>query len=184
MTLSELHERTDLLDAGLLIGSEWTAEASGGQLDHVPAPGEVPGDVLQQLELRGHGHDGEAVGHVGPALGRLVEGVVQRLGHGVEAQPAPDGDRLGGPRRRHWPDRRGRPGARVRRGDREGYRGTAQLPAKPRSAGAVPDLAGLPDAEVAAITGGGTDAARRAAADGIKTLRATYLARTGEGEGQ
>ena len=45
-------------------------------------------------------------------------------------------------------------------------------------------LAGLPYAQVAVITGGSTDAARRAAADGIKTLRATYLARTREGEGR
>jgi DNA-directed RNA polymerase specialized sigma24 family protein len=45
-------------------------------------------------------------------------------------------------------------------------------------------LAGLPYAQVAAITGGSTDAARRAAADGIKTLRATYLARTRESEGR
>ena len=45
-------------------------------------------------------------------------------------------------------------------------------------------LAGLPYAQIAAITGGSTDAARRAAADGIKTLRATYLARTREGEGR
>jgi DNA-directed RNA polymerase specialized sigma24 family protein len=35
-------------------------------------------------------------------------------------------------------------------------------------------LAGLPHAEVAAILGGSTDAARRAAADGIAALRRTY----------
>ena len=35
-------------------------------------------------------------------------------------------------------------------------------------------LAGLPYREIAAITGGTADAARRAAADGIKALRATY----------
>ncbi len=45
-------------------------------------------------------------------------------------------------------------------------------------------LAGLPYAQIAEITGGSTDAARRAAADGIKTLRATYPARTTEGEGR
>ena len=76
------------------------------------------------------------------------------------------------------------PAARGRPGDWDGDRATATLPHKQRTAVAYHYLAGLPDAEVAAITGGSTDAARRAAADGIKTLRATYLARTGEGEGQ
>jgi len=60
----------------------------------------------------------------------------------------------------------------------------AALPAKQRAAVAYHYLAGLPYAQIAAITGGSTDAARRAAADGIKTLRATYLARTREGEGR
>ena len=68
--------------------------------------------------------------------------------------------------------------------DSELAEAVARLPAKQKQAVAYHYLAGLPDAEVAAITGGSTDAARRAAADGIKTLRATYLARTGEGEGQ
>ena len=54
----------------------------------------------------------------------------------------------------------------------------AALPAKQRAAVAYHYLAGLPYAQIAEITGGSTDAARRAAADGIKTLRATYLART------
>ena len=35
-------------------------------------------------------------------------------------------------------------------------------------------LAGLPYADVAGILGGSADAARRAAADGIATLRRTY----------
>ncbi len=48
------------------------------------------------------------------------------------------------------------------------------LPFKQRVAVAYHYLAGLPYAEVAAITGGSTDAARRAAADGIATLRKTY----------
>jgi RNA polymerase sigma factor (sigma-70 family) len=52
----------------------------------------------------------------------------------------------------------------------------ARLPAKQRAAVAYHYLAGLPYAEIATITGGSTDAARRAAADGIKTLRATYPA--------
>jgi RNA polymerase sigma factor (sigma-70 family) len=58
-----------------------------------------------------------------------------------------------------------------------------RLPAKQRHAVAYHYLAGLPHAEVAAIVGGSTDAARRAAADGIATLRRTYpptTARKGE----
>jgi len=52
-----------------------------------------------------------------------------------------------------------------------------ELPHKQRLAVAYHHLAGLPYREIAAITGGSADAARRAAADGIKRLRATY---TGE----
>lgn len=48
------------------------------------------------------------------------------------------------------------------------------LPYKQRTAVAYHYLAGLPYREVAAITGGTTDAARRAAADGVRTLRTTY----------
>ena len=47
-------------------------------------------------------------------------------------------------------------------------------PAKQKQAVAYHYLAGLPYAEVAAILGGTADAARRAAADGIATLRRTY----------
>jgi len=47
----------------------------------------------------------------------------------------------------------------------------AGLPAKQKLAVAYHYLAGLPYAEIAAILGGSTDAARRAAADGIATLR-------------
>ena len=50
----------------------------------------------------------------------------------------------------------------------------AQLPDKQKHAVAYHYLAGLPYKEVAAILGGSTDAARRAAADGIATLRRTY----------
>jgi RNA polymerase sigma factor (sigma-70 family) len=50
----------------------------------------------------------------------------------------------------------------------------ARLPAKQRQAVAYHYLAGLPYREVAAILGGSADAARRAAADGIATLRRTY----------
>jgi RNA polymerase sigma factor (sigma-70 family) len=50
----------------------------------------------------------------------------------------------------------------------------ARLPVKQRQAVAYHYLAGLPHAEVAAILGGSAAAARRAAADGIATLRRTY----------
>ncbi|HEX5407236.1 MAG TPA: sigma-70 family RNA polymerase sigma factor [Pseudonocardiaceae bacterium] len=50
----------------------------------------------------------------------------------------------------------------------------AALPPKQRAAVAYHYLAGLPYREIAEITGGTTDAARRAAHDGMKTLRATY----------
>jgi RNA polymerase sigma factor (sigma-70 family) len=50
----------------------------------------------------------------------------------------------------------------------------AQLHEKQRYAVAYHHLAGLPHAEVAAILGGSTDAARRATADGLAALRRTY----------
>lgn len=52
------------------------------------------------------------------------------------------------------------------------------LPRKQREAVAYHYLAGLPYAEVATVTGGTADAARRAASDGIATLRRTYLGAT------
>jgi RNA polymerase sigma factor (sigma-70 family) len=52
----------------------------------------------------------------------------------------------------------------------------AALPRRQREAVAYHYLAGLPYADVAAVTGGSTDAARRAAADGIARLRKTYPA--------
>jgi len=48
------------------------------------------------------------------------------------------------------------------------------LPAKQKQAVAYHYLAGLPYTDVAVILGGSTDAARRAAADGIATLRRFY----------
>lgn len=48
------------------------------------------------------------------------------------------------------------------------------LPPKQRQAVAYHYLAGLPYSDVAAILGGSVGAARRAAADGIATLRRTY----------
>jgi RNA polymerase sigma factor (sigma-70 family) len=50
----------------------------------------------------------------------------------------------------------------------------ARLPAKQRQAVTYHHLAGLPYAEVATIIGGSTDAARRAASDGIAALRRAY----------
>lgn len=50
----------------------------------------------------------------------------------------------------------------------------AALPTKQRQAVAYHYLAGLPYAEIAAIIDSSTSAARRAAADGIATLRRTY----------
>lgn len=49
-----------------------------------------------------------------------------------------------------------------------------RLPPKQRQAVAYRYLGGLPYAEVAAIVGGNASAVRRAAADGIATLRRTY----------
>jgi RNA polymerase sigma factor (sigma-70 family) len=50
----------------------------------------------------------------------------------------------------------------------------AALPPRQKQAVAYHYLAGLPYTEVAAILGGSTDAARRAAADGIANLRRAY----------
>ncbi|MCZ0726910.1 RNA polymerase sigma factor [Mycolicibacterium iranicum] len=49
-----------------------------------------------------------------------------------------------------------------------------RLPDKQRHAVAYHHIAGLPFAEIAVILGNSPDAARRAAADGIKTLRKNY----------
>ncbi|CAN5845775.1 sigma-70 family RNA polymerase sigma factor [soil metagenome] len=50
----------------------------------------------------------------------------------------------------------------------------ARLPDKQRRAVAYHHIAGLPFAEIAVLLGNSPDAARRAAADGIKTLRTFY----------
>ncbi|BBY08153.1 RNA polymerase sigma factor [Mycobacterium noviomagense] len=50
----------------------------------------------------------------------------------------------------------------------------SRLPDKQRLAVAYHHIAGLPFAEIAELLGNSPDAARRAAADGIKTLRKTY----------
>ena len=69
-----------------------------------------------------------------------------------------------------------RPGGAGRPQDWDGdlWTALAALPPKQRSVVAYHYLAGLPHAEVAAILGGTTAAARRAAADGIAALRRSY----------
>lgn len=57
-----------------------------------------------------------------------------------------------------------------------------RLPTKQRHAVAYRYVAGLPYADIAQIVGGSVDAARRAAADGIRTLRRTYSGAIVEGE--
>ncbi len=58
--------------------------------------------------------------------------------------------------------------------DRTVWTAVAALPDKQRQAIAYHYLAGLPFTEIATILGGSADAARRAAADGMKTLRRHY----------
>lgn len=58
--------------------------------------------------------------------------------------------------------------------DTELWDTVAELPDKQRQAVAYHYVAGLPYADIAQILGGSADAARRAAADGIKTLRRKY----------
>lgn len=59
----------------------------------------------------------------------------------------------------------------------------AELPDKQRQVIAYHHLAGLPYREIAEILGGSTDAARRAAADGIATLRRTFRDDASNGDG-
>lgn len=92
-----------------------------------------------------------------------------RQRHAVPAQNVPD-----------QPSRIGVPDAV----DRELWAAVANLPAKQRQAVAYHYVAGLPYTEIAEILGGTSDAARRAAADGIKTLRTTYSGGHGEGVSQ
>ena len=67
-----------------------------------------------------------------------------------------------------------RPDAGERDRDDELWAALRALPPRQRSAVAYHYVAGLPYKEIAAITGGSTDAARRAAADGIRNLRTSY----------
>lgn len=55
------------------------------------------------------------------------------------------------------------------------WEAVAELPDKQRLAVAYHHLAGLPHEDVAAIVGGTTEAARKAASDGIKRLRTSEL---------
>jgi RNA polymerase sigma factor (sigma-70 family) len=66
------------------------------------------------------------------------------------------------------------PGAPGHEHDDDLEEALARLPDKQKRAVAYHYLAGLPYADVAAALGGSTDAARRAAADGIATLRRIY----------
>jgi RNA polymerase sigma factor (sigma-70 family) len=59
-------------------------------------------------------------------------------------------------------------------GDDDLAEAITRLPAKQKQAVAYHYLAGLPYADVAAILGGSAEAARRAAADGVATLRRFY----------
>jgi len=65
--------------------------------------------------------------------------------------------------------------------DSELWEALRVLPPKQRQSVAYHYLAGLPYAEVATVLGGSTDAARRAAADGIAALRKTYRSNPPEG---
>lgn len=58
--------------------------------------------------------------------------------------------------------------------DHDLWAALARLPDKQRQVVAYHHLGGLPYAEIAAIVGGSTDAARRAASDGIRSLRAGF----------
>jgi RNA polymerase sigma factor (sigma-70 family) len=66
-------------------------------------------------------------------------------------------------------------------GDGDLWQAVGALPEKQRRAVAYHFVAGLAYAEIAQILGGSTDAARRAAADGIKNLRKSYPGASPEG---
>ena len=69
-------------------------------------------------------------------------------------------------------------------GRHELWADVAALPDRQRMAVAYHYLAGLPYAEVAEILGGTADAARRAAADGVKALRRNHSRTSETDEGQ
>ncbi|MEV0848581.1 sigma-70 family RNA polymerase sigma factor [Streptomyces sp. NPDC049954] len=74
----------------------------------------------------------------------------------------------------HLPDRPGRAG-RPEDAEPDLWRALRALPPRQRQAVAYHYLAGLPYKEIAALTGGSAQAARRAAADGIGNLRRAGL---------
>jgi len=86
-------------------------------------------------------------------------------------QPAPVGDVPDAPNGLGKPDAE----------DGDLWQAVKALPDKQRQAVAYHYVAGLAYAEIAGILGGTTDAARRAAADGIKNLRKNYPGATKEG---
>jgi RNA polymerase sigma factor (sigma-70 family) len=86
-------------------------------------------------------------------------------------QPAPVGEIP------EVPTSLGVPGAE----DGDLWQAVAALPEKQRQAVAYHYVAGLAYAEIANILGGTGDAARRAAADGVKNLRKTYPGAATEG---
>lgn len=88
-------------------------------------------------------------------------------------QAVPTGD-LPAPAPDTWA---GEPGQR----DPDVWRAVAALPERQRLAVAYHYLGGLPHAETAGIIGGTPDAVRRAAADGVRTLRRTLAADGREG---
>jgi RNA polymerase sigma factor (sigma-70 family) len=79
------------------------------------------------------------------------------------------------------PTELGVPGAGDGDGDGDLWQAVGALPEKQRQAVAYHYVAGLAYAEIAGILGGSTDAARRAAADGIKNLRKNYPGAATEG---
>jgi RNA polymerase sigma factor (sigma-70 family) len=86
-------------------------------------------------------------------------------------QPAPVGEVP------ETPSGLGVPGAE----DGDLWQAVRALPDRQRQAVAYHYVAGLPYAEIAQIIGGTTDAARRAAADGVKNLRKNYPGATMKG---
>jgi RNA polymerase sigma factor (sigma-70 family) len=66
-------------------------------------------------------------------------------------------------------------------GDGDLWQAVRALPEKQRQAVAYHYVAGLPYAEIAEILGGTAEAARRAAADGVRNLRKNYSGATEEG---
>ena len=127
--------------------------------------------AILEFEVRGAVCGPGAVGCEGRACGAGLAGRVQLHAFAdVAAEPVglpgqPDNTATA------QPGAAGQPGS----WDGELWEALRELPDKQRQVVAYHYLAGLPYAEIAAIVGGTADAARRAAADGIKNLRRTYL---------